>query len=127
MATATATIGAEFTLKLTLVVTNGYHINSTKPEDDSLLPTLLELKDNPHLRLLKTDWPAPHHRKFPYTDSKIPVYEGKITLVLHLAAKAGAPAGDYRLGATISYQGCTETACLMPDELNLEIPVRLVP
>lgn len=126
-AQAQAKIGREFPLKLTLMVTDGYHINSTKPEDDSLLPTRLELKNNPHFRLLKTDWPAPHHRKFPYTDSKIPVYEGKLNLVLHLAAKAGAPAGDHRLEVTISYQGCTETACLMPDELNLEIPVRLVP
>jgi hypothetical protein len=122
-----AKAGAEFPLKLSLVVTDGYHINSTKPEDDSLLPTRLELKKNPVFRLLKVDWPTPHLRKFPYTDSKIPVYEGKIHPVLHLAAKAGAPAREYRLEVTISYQGCTDTACLMPDELTLQIPVRLVP
>jgi hypothetical protein len=127
IAPSQAAAGQEFDLELPLEVANGYHINSTKPEDESLIPTSLELADNPHFRLLGQKWPKPIQRKFPYTDSSIPVFEGKMRISLRVAVAPGTPAGDYNLRAIISYQGCSDEACLMPDELALDIPVKIAP
>jgi hypothetical protein len=57
----------------------------------------------------KIDMPPTVRKKFAYADEELSVLEGRVRIVVHLAGERGTPAL-----LRLSYQACTDTACLPP-------------
>jgi hypothetical protein len=60
------------------------------------------------------------------SENVLGVYDGQVEIAVSLAASPSATPGEHRVPALMSYQGCHRNVCLMPDSVNLEIPVTVV-
>lgn len=125
---AQAEIKAGQTVTLTLVaaIMRGYHVNSSKPLEDYLIPTKVELAETDGFALEKVDYPEGELKSFSFSrDEKLSVYEGVLRLPLRLHAKKETPAGTYTLKLVFHYQACNDKLCLRPIKKEISLTLRL--
>ncbi len=109
IAAGAVTLGARWdsaqTLRLTFDIAAGYHLNAN-PAGEGLIATELAI-DGAEIEPI--EYPRGVMRKFPFSDTDIPVYEKQVVLLVNFKQE---PKG--RLTVTMTYQACTDSACLPP-------------
>jgi hypothetical protein len=117
--------GAAFEIAVVGEILPGFHINANKVLEDYLIPTTVESPAAPGLKIVSTAYPEAQLKKFPFSESKLAVYEGKFVVRLKLQAAADAPLGARSLPLTLRYQACNDQACLPPARLALNAAVEI--
>jgi thiol:disulfide interchange protein DsbD len=72
-------------------------------------------------------FPLPEHTKFEYTDHPIQTFSGQLAVHANLIISEDMPAGEHRVPGTLSYQACSASACLPPEQVSFVLPVTVVP
>lgn len=112
--------GKEFQVAVVIHIADGYHMNSHKPVDSYLIPTVLTPQLPAGFKQVDIVYPPGHLKKFPFSpDKALDVYSGSATLRVKLMADSSAPKGDTAIPMTLRYQACNNSACLPP----VKIPV----
>ena len=98
--------------------------DTTAGEAGAVIPTTLTLTESPGLKL-RVDYPAGEQKRFPFADAPLKVYEGQVELIATISADgtapATAPAPGSRPRLILRFQACTDTACLLPREVELPV------
>ncbi len=109
IASSVVSLGARWdgpqTLRLTFDIADGYHLNAN-PAGEGLVATALAI-DGAEIQPI--EYPPGETKKFPFADTEIAVYEKRLVLLLQFVQE---PKG--RLTVTMTYQACTDSACLPP-------------
>ncbi len=81
--------GKQFSVDLTVAINSNWHINSNKPNDEFLIPSVVSAKGK-GIKLARIKYPKPHDVKFAFSESPVSVYEGetKIGLVFEVQESA---------------------------------------
>lgn len=117
--TATATLRFE--------VSEGNHVNSSKPGSDLLIPTKLTLEPSAGISLVKITYPPGRELSFPFDpDEKLNVYTGPFEVGVQLRATPGATTGARTLRGELTYQACNDRACFPPRHLPVDFTVTVV-
>ena len=117
--TATATLRFE--------VSEGNHVNSSKPGSNLLIPTKLTLEPSDGIRVVKMNYPPGQELSFPFDpDEKLSVYTGPFAVAVQLRATGSATAGPRTLNGTLTYQACNDRACFPPRHLPVDFTVTVV-
>ena len=112
-----------FLLVAELTVAPGYHVYAA-PIPEGYVPLTVEAEPIEGLIAGEASWPAPHPFKVQGLDEDFRVLEGDVRGTLpHSLTKMDA--GDQVITATIRYQACSETLCLRPAAVRVELPVSL--
>jgi DsbC/DsbD-like thiol-disulfide interchange protein len=119
--------GRTFEVAVVAEILPGFHINANKVFEDYLIPTTVEMDMPKGFRLLETAYPKGLLRKFEFSEKKMSVYEGSVTMRLKLAAQADAPLGEAKLPLTLRYQACNDKACLPPVRKTLTVGFQVAP
>lgn len=120
---ATVTPGGHGTLRVTLSVAPGYHINAHTPNDPSLIPTLLTASSAGAV-FGAARYPASKAIKVSYTPKPILVYEAKTTILMPFTvAKSAKPGRKMAILGTLSFQGCNQSSCFAPASLPIHATV----
>ncbi|MBC7362418.1 MAG: hypothetical protein H5U06_09075 [Candidatus Aminicenantes bacterium] len=106
--------GSTFEIALELVVAPGYHINSDKPEDELLVATSVEIKNDPFIEIKEILFPEAKKKKFGFSDKPISVYEGKIKIKIKMGLKESFKGRELSLEGRVRYQACNDHTCLRP-------------
>jgi len=109
--------GSRATTTLTIKIAEGWHINSSQPTLDYLIPTAVNL-DAGSVELVEARFPEGAMVKLGFAAKAISVYTGATEVPLLVAVPAGAPAGRRSTSGKLSYQACNETACLAPAQVS---------
>jgi len=110
---------AEITVRLD--IDKSFHVNSHKPSEQWLIPTALTLSGADGYEL-EVQFPEPATETYGYTDQPLSVFHGKVQIKATLIRKPTAEATFPPDAAIVlSYQACTETACLPPTTLRLPL------
>lgn len=115
--------GASFEVAIVADILEGFHINTDKPLQDYLIPTVLRVEPPKGLRVLEIAYPKGKLAKFSFSPEPLAVYEGRVTMRIRLEASADAPLGVRQLPVKLRYQACNDSACLRP--VTVEVPVRI--
>ena len=108
-----------FQIALVIDIAENYHMNSHKPLDSFLIPTILTPTLPPGFKLVDTIYPPGHQKKFPFSpDKPLDVYSGSATLRLKLIADSTAALGSTTIPMTLRYQACNMNACLPPVKIS---------
>ena len=118
-------IGASSMVEIGVDVKEGYHIQANKVNDESLVPTTLEVKENQYVTISKVEFPPSKQFKLEGTDNLLQVYDGKFPIQLLLSPLAKAKTGKYTLGAKLTYQACDAKSCLFPRGVDFFIPIEV--
>ncbi|MBU1210847.1 MAG: DUF255 domain-containing protein [Alphaproteobacteria bacterium] len=108
--------------RVVLELAPGWHINSSAPTEDFLIPTKLTI----HGREVEgISYPAAFERKLGFHEGPLQLYEGKVALKFPLANgrqpnQGGDPERAERV--TLSLQACSDRLCLEPETAELIVP-----
>lgn len=106
-------------IEIRLRVAEGWHINSHDPTDSYLVPTEVEIAPPEGLAVEAIEYPEPVARSLAFAPGKVfELYEGSVVISLTLR---GRVTGDGVVRATVKYQACSDTVCLRPASLTLEL------
>lgn len=116
--------GEQVTVELTLSVQSGWHINSNKPNDDFLIPSVISAKAD-GIKLINIKYPQAHELKLSFSEEPVSVYEGIVTAKLTLQAGKDIKVGKQNIIVILEYQACNDVSCMPPTETttNFEIEV----
>lgn len=110
--------GSENKVAVKIVVEEGWHINSDKPYEDFLIPTLVNLDPIKGFNLSKVIYPSAKDYKFSFSDNPLSVWEGEIFAGGLLFIDSSVVPGKYSLVFSLEYQACNDMSCLAPSSIT---------
>jgi len=125
-APTTAVVGGRIDWTVAVTITPGLHINSHTPTQDFLIPTDLRFLDVDGVRFRDPVYPPPEMKSFAFSPEKLSVYEGRVVLSGQADISPQALPGRRVLKAVLSYQGCNDQSCFIPQQDTLQVEVELV-
>ncbi len=118
-------IGKPFDADVALQIKNGWHINSNKPLDDNLSPTVVSIKSNPGIQVKKIIYPEPLITKLQFSQSQMALYEDEAIVKIQFIIKKKFKKRNLKLEGEVRYQPCNDQTCLFPTSkpfvINLKV------
>ena len=109
--------GKSYPILLEVNVWEGYHINSDKPIQPTLIPTVLTFTaSDDRVAIGRTTYPEPELKLFKFSPEKLAVYDGRVYLATSITFNEGI-SDDITLTANFRYQACTDEACFLPSTI----------
>ena|SRR5258708_5074035 len=119
-------VGSNAVVEISVDVKEGYHIQAKEVNDESLIPTTLEVERNEYIQV-EQGFPPSKQFKLEGTDNVLQVYDGKFLIKLFLFPVAKAQARKYVLSSKLKYQACDSKSCLFPRVIKFSIPLEIKP
>jgi len=110
----------------TFHVVDPYHVNSSQPLEQELIPTQLHFSLPAEVALGKLQYPAGKLMSFPFDPStKLSVYSGDFVVNGIVIAPGQASTGTYTIHGELKYQACDNNACYPPKKLPFTFNVKV--
>ncbi|HKN46967.1 MAG TPA: protein-disulfide reductase DsbD domain-containing protein, partial [Candidatus Polarisedimenticolia bacterium] len=117
--------GQSVTLSVRLSIDRGWHVNSSRPTLSYLIPTRIEFPAPAAANVEEIAYPEGTLVSLKFADQKLSVFQGETTIRATISPPAGAPAGALAVKARLTYQACSDLACLAPETVEFAIPIRV--
>jgi len=116
----TVTAGKPSSVALHFRVAPGLHINSHKPNEDSLIPTVFSIPADAGVKLAAADYPPGAQFALAVDPgTKLSVYTGEFVVQARIVA---AP-GNHLVEGKLRYQACDNNACMPPRTITVPVDV----
>ena len=121
--------GGTYPFLLQLCIQEGYSIHETGTEDGdaAMIPTRLSFQPSPGIEIQEIRWPEPETVTFPYLDEPVRLFRDTILVWILLSVDEEAAPGSIDIQGTLSYQACTDQACLPPGRTAFEFSLNTAP
>ncbi|MDR3666834.1 MAG: protein-disulfide reductase DsbD family protein, partial [Ignavibacteriaceae bacterium] len=110
--------GTEFKIAVKVNIDPLWHINSNKPYEDFLIPSVLSIDTSSGFRLSKIKYPQSHDRKLAFSDKPLSVFENEIYTGALVKSPSSLKPGTYKLPVVFDYQSCNDKTCLPPNSVS---------
>ena len=119
--------GGTAPLNIALRVNPGFHVNSNKPNDELLLPTVVHLNPPQGIMIVNIHYPDGEQLALPFMDKDtLSVYSGSFNVTADLRIQKSAGLGTLRVHGEVKYQACNNRQCYPPKTTPLEFDVKVV-
>jgi hypothetical protein len=112
-----------YTVFINIDIKKGWHLNSNRPLDEYLTPTTVKLKDTSGIMINNIEYPPETITKLQFSDSDLSLYEGMITIKVHLLVNDDFLKNNKKVELDLEYQSCNNQTCLFPTEKTLVIGI----
>ena len=124
--TVVVTRGGKAALDIALQVNRGFHVNSNKPNDELLLPTVVHLNPPQGIMIVNVEYPEGQELALPFMgNQKLSVYSGNFAVSAEVRIPKSAPLGTQRVHGNVKYQACDNRQCYPPREVPVEFDVKV--
>lgn len=117
--------GATGYVAVTAEIAEGWHINSEKPLESYLIPSVLAISAPEGIEIVRILYPEPALMKLEISETEMSLYGGTVTFGAVVRVGEKVPAGAYRLTAVLSYQGCNNLTCVEPSSASADDTIRV--
>jgi len=117
--------GKQFMVELTAAINPGWHINSDKPNDEFLIPSVVSAKGK-DIKLFQVKYPKHREIKFSFSELPVSVYEGQTKIGLTFKVLENASAGKQSVEVILDYQACNDVTCLPPKSTSAQFEVVVI-
>lgn len=118
------TAGETVNIVLSVNISEGWHINSVKPNDEYLIPTKITVNRN-DFSVKGVKFPEAKNLKFKFSDKPVAVYEGEFEVTIIVEALPNIKPGNEKIGIVMEYQSCNNSSCMPPNEIKKEFSVKI--
>lgn len=118
--------GGEIKIAVKAKIEETWHINAHKPNEEYLIPTVLEIPNDLGISIISEKYPDAKNIRFEFSDQPVAVYEGEILLGAVIKIPENIELGNYNLIVRLSYQACNNQSCLAPAEVQDTISIEVV-
>lgn len=120
-----ALLGQTFKFAAKIFIQDTWHINSSKPNEDFLIPSQLILKD-PKFPFAKVVYPEAKNLNFEFSEQPVSVYDGEVIIAGLIQIDANLQLGEYKIPIQLRYQACNDITCLPPTTISDTLTVEVV-
>jgi hypothetical protein len=119
--------GGKADLNISMLVNRGFHVNSNKPHDELLMPTVVHLNPPQGIMIMNIQYPAGEELALPFMgNEKLSVYSGNFAVNAEVRIPKSAALGTLRVHGEVKYQACDNRQCFPPKTTPLEFDVKVV-
>jgi uncharacterized protein YyaL (SSP411 family) len=112
--------GSSVPFAVRIALEKGWHVHPSRVEDEAMIPTSVGLAEGSPVALdVRYPDPVPSANALPRR------YEGTFWIRGDVRVPGDAVPGPRRLAVLVVLQACSESSCLAPRELRLEMPFRI--
>ncbi|MBU2492537.1 MAG: thioredoxin family protein [Bacteroidetes bacterium] len=116
---------SELKIAVKAKITEPWHINANKPNEDFLIPTILEIPNELGITIVSEKYPEAKNIKFDFSDQPVAVYDGEIIIGAVLKIPENIQTGLYDLIVRLNYQACDNQSCLAPADVQDTISIEI--
>lgn len=117
--------GERFWVAVRLRIEEGFHLNSSRPLQDYLLPTRIGFTGAAGLRLLRESYPRPQDYEAPFQEEVMAVYSGTVLLGAEIEVEPDTVPGIKPLEVTVHAQPCDDRQCHPPLEIRIRLGIEV--
>jgi thiol:disulfide interchange protein DsbD len=117
---ASARAGTKVQASLRVRLPESVHVQSDKPADRSLIPTVLTLEPLAGITVERVTYPAASKLTQPGRAEPLLVLGPELTIEAQLSIAPTAPAGEVRIPGHLRYQACDDRVCFPPARAAVE-------
>jgi len=117
--------GGSSEARLTVFVSDGFHLQANPASQEYLVPTKLEVERASDVWPGKPIYPPGRPYRLQGAASDLAIYDGTFEICVPLEASNDAAPGDRSLQGTLHYQACDTRICLKPASVGFALPVRI--
>jgi uncharacterized protein len=114
-------IDSAVTVELSLNIKNGWHINSNKPLDPNLIPTVVSLNDTSSFKVKIIEYPLPQLKKLSFSENELSLYEDQALIKIRIIINKNYKKRDLVINGKVQYQPCNDQTCLFPFTKNFSV------
>jgi len=119
--------GGKAPLDIALEVNKGFHVNSNKPNDELLMPTVVHLYPPQGIMVVNIHYPVGEQLALPFMgNDTLSVYSGRFSVTADVRVQKSAALGTLRVHGDVKYQACDNRQCFPPKTTPLEFDVKVV-
>jgi thiol:disulfide interchange protein DsbD len=119
-------VGKSYPVLFVLNISKGWYLHGTEEDEKGLIPTRLSFREPEGIKVKDVLFPLPEFIKFEYTAHPIQTFSGRIPVHASLIISDDTPPGEHTVRGILSYQACSVSACLPPDEVRFTLAVTVV-
>jgi thiol:disulfide interchange protein DsbD len=119
--------GTEVRAALQVALPEGFHVQSDKPRDPSLIPTVLTIEPPAGVSVVELLYPSPTDFTLIGADQPLAVFEREFAIGLRLMVSAEVPIGEITVPGRLRYQACDDTMCFAPTTAEARWTLHVVP
>lgn len=118
--------GAIVDIAVIAEIQSGFHINSNKPTEEYLIPTVIKFNPLENASFGKVIYPKEKMASFSFSEEELAVYEDKVVFYSQVMFSDAISLGKILVEGTLSYQACNDQNCFAPTDVTFEIPLEIV-
>ena len=107
---------------LTVSLPPGFHVQSNKPRDPSLIATELTIDAPDGVSVKEVVFPTPGNLKLQGADQPLAVFAERFAIGVQFALAPGISQGPIKVPARLRYQACNDKACFPPKTVEISVP-----
>ncbi len=112
---------------LKIEIPGKFHVQSDKPADEFLIPTMLTVTTPGGIAVAEIAYPEPIMLDAAMiSDQPLPVFEQEFVIGVAFEISVDVEPGTYPIGLTLGYQACDDRVCLQPATLELATRLTVV-
>ncbi|MAG37374.1 MAG: hypothetical protein CL878_14160 [Dehalococcoidia bacterium] len=115
--------GQVVTLTVELAIAAGYHLYG-QPLPEGYVATELVVDAPPDVAVGEVTYPSPTPFQFAALGEVLPAYAGQVVLKAPIFSRQRE---DFDLQMHLRYQACDDHECLLPEQLDIALPVHTLP
>jgi thiol:disulfide interchange protein DsbD len=100
-----------------------WHINANLVTEDFLVPTEVRFVPPAGVAVRGVVYPQGIEKKLGFSDAPLRLYEGTVYIGAMIDVARDAPVDTVAIRAVVTYQACDNEKCLLPESLEVFIPV----
>jgi thiol:disulfide interchange protein DsbD len=112
---------------LQVVLPEGFHVQSDKPRDPTLIPTVLTVNPPEGVTVTEIVFPTPVDLNQLGIDQPLAVFERAFPIGVQFTVARSVSRGELVVPAHLRYQACNDTTCFAPKTADAEWRLRIVP
>lgn len=111
--------GREAQLVIELQIAQGCHINSHKPDDRSVIPTILTVESPVGVTAGQPVYPSDTYVTTEFSPVPLKVYDGAVEIRVPLEVGSRVREGQINVSASLRFQACNDRMCFPPQTVHL--------
>lgn len=123
---ATAHAGSVVRVSLNVTLPADVHVQSDKPRDPALIPTVLTIAPPAGVTVTEIVYPKPIDLAQEGQKEPLAVFGSSFTITARLTLAKDVAVGDLIVPARLRYQACDARACYPPARAEAEIRLKIV-
>jgi thiol:disulfide interchange protein DsbD len=118
--------GSTVRAALRVALPDGFHVQSNKPRDPSLIPTELTVDAPAGVQVDEVVFPAAADFKQEGLPEPLLVFEREFLIGVRLSLAANLPPGDLAVPVRLRYQACDDKMCYAPSNATAQWTMKIV-